>query len=188
MATVGYERVSTADQNTDHQLQGVATDIVFTDKASGKDTNRPELAQALQYVRAGDVFVVHSMDRLDRNLADLRSIVNQLTSKGVVVKFHKEQPTFTGDDSPMNTLLLNLLGSVAEFERVLIKERQREGIAVAKTKGRYKGGQPNLSPAQADELRGRHAAGEGDNQAGPKVQPQPRVRVQLCWGWMIRTR
>lgn len=119
MATVGYERVSTADQNTDHQLQGVATDIVFTDK----DTNRPELERALQYVRAGDVFVVHSMDRLDRNLADLRSIVNQLTSTGVVVKFHKEQPTFTGDDSPMNTLLLNLLGSVAEFERVLIKER-----------------------------------------------------------------
>lgn len=82
MATVGYERVSTADQNTDHQLQGVATDIVFTDKASGKDTNRPELERALQYVRAGDVFVVHNMDRLDRNLADLRSIVNQLTSKG----------------------------------------------------------------------------------------------------------
>ena len=78
-----------------------------------------------------------------------------------MVKFHKEQPTFTGDDSPINTLLLNLLGSVAEFERVLIKERQSEGIAVAKTKGRYKGGQPNLSPAQADELRGRHAAGEG---------------------------
>ena len=154
MVTVGYERVRTADQNTDHQLQGVATDIVFTDKTSGKDTNRPELERALQYVRTGDVFVIHSMDRLDRNLADLRSIVNQLTSKGVVVKFHKEQPTFTGDDSPMNTLLLNLLGSVAEFERVLIKERQREGIAVAKTKGRYKGGQPNLSPAQADELRG----------------------------------
>lgn len=154
MATVGYERVSTADQNTDHQLQGVATDIVFTDKASGKDTNRPELERALQYVRAGDVFVVHSMDRLDRNLADLRSIVNQLTSKGVVVKFHKEQPTFTGDDSPMNTLLMNLLGSVAEFERVLIKERQREGIAVAKTKGRYKSGQPNLSPRP-----GRRASG-----------------------------
>lgn len=167
MATVGYERVSTAEQNTDHQLQGVATDIVFTDKASGKDTNRPELERALQYVRAGDVFVIHSMDRLDRNLADLRSIVNQQISKGVVVKFHKEQPTFTGDDSPMNTLLLNLLGSVAEFERVLIKKRQREGIAVAKTKGRYKGGQPNLSPAQADELRGRHAAGEGGQPSWP---------------------
>lgn len=101
------------------------------------------------------------MDRLARNLADLRSTVNQLTSKGVVVKFHKEQLTFTGDDSPMNTLLLNLLGSVAEFERALIKERQREGIAVAKTKGRHKGGQPKLSPAQTDELRARHAAGEG---------------------------
>ena len=95
MATVGYERVSTADQNTDHQLQGVATDIVFTDKASGKDTNLPELERALQYVRAGDVFVVHSMDRLDRNLADLRSIVNQLTSKGgVVVKFHRRRQSY----------------------------------------------------------------------------------------------
>lgn len=110
MSTVGYERVSTADQNTDRQLQRVATNIVFTDKASSKDTNRPELERALQYVRAGDVFVVHSMDRLARNLADLRPIVNQLTSKGVVVKFHKEQLTFTGDDSPMNTLLLNCWG------------------------------------------------------------------------------
>lgn len=86
--------------------------------------------------------------------------MNQLTSKGVVVKFHKEQLTFTGDDSPMNTLLLNLLGSVAEFERALIKERQREGNAVAKSKGKYKGGQPKLTSIQADELRTRRVAGE----------------------------
>jgi DNA invertase Pin-like site-specific DNA recombinase len=157
---VGYQRVSTIDQNTERQLDGVEVDKVFTDKASGKDTNRPQLACALEYVREDDTLVVHSMDRLARNLEDLRRIVRELTSSGVKVEFVNESLTFAGDDSPMNTLLLSMLGAVAEFERSMIIERQREGIAIAKAAGKYKGRQASLSQMQAGELRERLAKGE----------------------------
>lgn len=157
---IGYRRVSTTDQNTARQLDGVQLDKVFTDEASGKDTNRPELARAIDYVREGDTFVIHSMDRLARNLEDLRRVVRDLTSKGVRVEFVKESLTFAGDDSPMNTLLLSMLGAVAEFERSMILERQREGIAIAKAAGKYKGRKAALSPPQATELRDRLTLGE----------------------------
>ena len=157
---VGYLRVSTVDQNTERQLDGIALDKVFTDKASGKDTNRPELMRALEYVREGDILVVHSMDRLARNLEDLRRIVRELTGRGVRVEFVKESLTFTGEDSAMNTLLLSMLGAVAEFERSMILERQREGIAIAKAAGKYKGRKAALSQDQARELSDRLANGE----------------------------
>lgn len=159
-ARVGYQRVSTVDQNTDRQLEGVKLDKTFTDHASGKSTDRPELARALEYVRDGDTLVVHSMDRLARNLEDLRRVVRELTAEGVAVEFVTERLTFTGDDSPMNTLLLSMLGAVAEFERSQIRERQLEGIAIAKTKGVYKGRKPALTDDQADELTRRLEAGE----------------------------
>lgn len=157
---VGYQRVSTLDQNTARQLDGIELDKVFTDKASGKDANRPELARAIDYVRDGDTFVVHSMDRLARNLEDLRRIVRELTVQGVRVEFSKENLTFAGDDSPMNTLLLSMLGAVAEFERSMILERQREGIAIAKAAGKYKGRKASLSETQVAELRDRLSRGE----------------------------
>jgi DNA invertase Pin-like site-specific DNA recombinase len=157
---VGYQRVSTIDQNTDRQLDGVELDKMFSDKASGKDTQRPQLAACLEYVREGDTLVVHSMDRLARNLEDLRRLVRELTRQGVKVEFVKENLTFAGDDSPMNTLLLSMLGAVAEFERSMILERQREGIALAKAAGKYKGRKAALTDEQADELRARLAAGE----------------------------
>lgn len=157
---VGYQRVSTVDQNTARQLDGVQLDKVFIDKASGKDANRPELARALEYVREGDTLVVHSMDRLARNLEDLRRIVRELTGKGVRVEFVKESLAFTGEDSAMNTLLLSMLGAVAEFERSMILERQREGIALAKAAGKYKGRKAALTAAQVDELRKRLATKE----------------------------
>jgi DNA invertase Pin-like site-specific DNA recombinase len=157
---IGYQRVSTVDQNTDRQLEGVELDKVFTDKASGKDTNRPELARVIDYLRDGDTLVVHSMDRLARNLEDLRRIVRELTGKGIRVEFVKESLTFTGEDSPMNTLLLSMLGAVAEFERSMILERQREGIALAKAAGKYKGRKAALTDERADELRARLTAGE----------------------------
>jgi DNA invertase Pin-like site-specific DNA recombinase len=157
---IGYLRVSTVDQNTDRQLDGIELDKVFTDKASGKDTNRPELAQAIDYLREGDTLVVHSMDRLARNLEDLRRIVRELTRQGVRVEFVKESLTFTGEDSAMNTLLLSMLGAVAEFERSMLLERQREGIAIAKAAGKYKGRKASLSETQAGELRERLAKGE----------------------------
>lgn len=156
---VGYVRVSSVDQNTVRQLDGVAVDKTFTDKASGKDTSRVQLAAMLDYVREGDLLIVHSMDRLARNLDDLRKIVLGLTARGVHVQFMKESLTFTGEDSPMSNLLLSLLGAVAEFERSLIRERQREGIAQAKKAGVYKGRVPSLKPEQVTELRARVALG-----------------------------
>jgi DNA invertase Pin-like site-specific DNA recombinase len=157
---VGYERVSTVEQSTDRQLADVAVDRTFTDKASGKSTDRPALAEALRYVRDGDSLIVHSMDRLARNTEDLLRVVRELTAQGVRVEFIKEGLTFTGDDSPMNNLLLSMLGAVAQFERALILERQREGIAIAKAKGVYKGRKAKLTADQAEELRTRLAAGE----------------------------
>lgn len=157
---IGYIRVSTTDQNTDRQLDGLTLDRTYTDKASGKDTNRPQLTEAISYARAGDTLVIHSLDRLARNLTDLKSIVAQLTGKGVTVEFVKERLTFTGEDSPMSHLLLNLMGAFAEFERAIIRERQAEGIALAKTRGVYRGRVSKLTPAQASELKQRAASGE----------------------------
>ncbi|WDL96927.1 recombinase family protein [Alicyclobacillus sp. ALC3] len=157
---IGYVRVSTVDQNTERQLDGMVLDKVYTDKVSGKNTERPQLQALLDYVRDGDTVVVHSMDRLARNLDDLRKLVFGLTSKGVVVEFVKEHLTFTGDDSPMANLMLSIMGAVAQFERELIKERQREGIAVAKQKGVYTGRKPALTEQQAAELRRRAEQGE----------------------------
>jgi DNA invertase Pin-like site-specific DNA recombinase len=157
---VGYIRVSSLDQNTDRQLEGQDLDKVFTDKASGKDTNRPQLKACLEYIREGDVLVVHSMDRLARSLDDLRRMVLDLTKKGIHVQFVKENLLFTGEDSPMSHLLLSLLGAVAEFERSMIRERQREGIAIAKKAGVYKGRKPSLTDEQVQEIRTRANAGE----------------------------
>jgi len=125
---IGYIRVSSFDQNPERQLDQVPLDKVFTDTASGKDTQRPALADLLAFVREGDTVVIHSMDRLARNLDDLRSLVHTLTKRGVHIQFIKEGLLFTGDDSPMATLLLSVMGAFAEFERSLIRERQREGV------------------------------------------------------------
>jgi DNA invertase Pin-like site-specific DNA recombinase len=157
---IGYIRVSTVGQNTDRQLDGIDLDKKFTDKVSGKDTNRPQLQAALEYLRDGDVLCVHSMDRLARNLDDLRKIVLGLTARGVVVEFLKEHLTFTSDGDAMAQLLLSVMGAFAEFERALIKERQREGIELAKKRGVYKGRKPSLTSVQVSEIRKRVKAGE----------------------------
>lgn len=158
--TVGYIRVSTVDQNTERQLDGIKLDKVFTDKASGKDTKRPQLKAALDYVRDGDKLVVHSLDRLARNLVDLRNIVSDLTARDVIVEFIKEKLTFTSEDNAMSNLLLSVMGAFAEFERSLIRERQREGIALAKRAGKYKGRKKALNPERVADLRKRVSAGE----------------------------
>ena len=157
---VGYVRVSSLDQNPQRQLEDIPVDRLFTDTASGKDVHRPELEQLLDYVREGDTVIVHSMDRLARNLDDLRSLVRKLTQRGVRLQFVKEQLTFTGDDSPMSNLLLSVMGAFAEFERALIRERQREGIALAKQRGAYRGRKKALSNDQVAELKARVSAGE----------------------------
>ena len=152
---VGYVRVSSYDQNPERQLEHLQADRVFTDRTSGKDILRPQLQALLDYVRDGDTIVVHSMDRLARNLVDLRRLVDEQTARGVRVQFVKENMTFTGEASPMANFMLSVLGAVAEFERELIRERQREGIALAKRRGAYRGRKKTLSDDQADELRRR---------------------------------
>lgn len=138
--TVGYIRVSTAEQNTDRQLDGIALDRIFTDKMTGSIKDRPQLQAMLDYVRYGDTVVVHSLDRLARSLEDLISIINQLNQKGVSFKSIKDNLTFDGvNNSPMDKFFLHILGAVSELERTLIRERQKEGIEKAKKKGVYKG-------------------------------------------------
>lgn len=157
---IGYIRVSSFDQNPERQLEQAEVSKVFTDKASGKDTERPALEELLAFVREGDTVVVHSMDRLARNLDDLRRLVQQLTQRGVRIEFVKECLTFTGEDSPMANLLLSVMGAFAEFERELIRERQREGIALAKQRGAYRGRKKALSTEQVAALQSRASAGE----------------------------
>lgn len=160
MSRIGYVRVSSLGQNTARQLEGLELERVFTDKASGKDTHRPQLEQLLSYVREGDTVVVHSLDRLGRNLLDLQSLVLQLTGKGVTVEFIKEHMVFKpGEQDSMSTLLFSIMGAFAQFERDLIRERQLEGIAQAKKRGAYKGRKPKLIPVQVQELR--EAASKG---------------------------
>lgn len=160
MADIAYLRVSTLDQKTDRQLDGHSFDEVFEDKASAATTNRPKLEECLRYVRKGDVLHVHSIDRLARNLADLLSLLKDLTGRGVAVKFHKEKLTFTGEENPFQMLQLQIIGAVAQFERSIIRERQREGIAKAKAKGKHCGRNAKLTPRQVGELRRRCEAGE----------------------------
>jgi DNA invertase Pin-like site-specific DNA recombinase len=158
---IGYIRVSSLDQNAERQLDGIHLDKVFADKASGKDTNRPQLQAALNHVRAGDTLTVHSMDRLARNVEDMLRLVREMNNRGVSVEFIKENMSFTaGSEDPRSTLMFTMLSAFAQFERSLIKERQREGIALAKAKGNvYKGRKPALNAARIAQLREQAAAG-----------------------------
>lgn len=157
---LGYIRVSSFDQNPERQLENLELDKLFIDKASGRSTNRPKLKKLLEYARQGDTIVIHSMDRLARDLKDLRSLVGFFTGKDIKVKFIKENLTFSGEESAMSNLLLSIMGGFAEFERNLIRERQLEGIALAKKKGLYKGGKRKLSNDQVIELQKRSQNGE----------------------------
>lgn len=150
---IGYKRVSTIEQNTDRQLIDIELDKVFIDKASGKSTKRPELNNLLEYVRDDDQVFVHSIDRLARNLKDLESLIQKFNEKGTSVSFVKENLTFSGENDPMQNLMLQLIGAVAQFERAIILERQREGIELAKKRGVYKGKQQKLTDEQVSALR-----------------------------------
>lgn len=154
--TVGYVRVSSADQNLARQLDALGpVDRLFEDKVSGGSrTDRHGLNDCLRYIRDGDTVRVASMDRLARSLADLQQIVDDILTKGARVHFIKENQTYTpaGDD-PMSRLLLHILGAFAEFERNLIRERQAEGIRIAKAAGKYRGRTRSLTPGQVATAR-----------------------------------
>lgn len=178
---VGYVRVSTVEQNTERQLDGLTLDKIFTDKASGKDTNRPQLQAAINYVRDGDKFIVHSMDRLARNVEDMLRLVRELNEKGVSVQFVKENMTFVaGSDDPRASLMFTMLSAFAQFERSLIKERQREGIAIAKAKGRYKGRPPKLDADQVAKMRERVSTGV----AKAKVAREFKITRETLYQYM----
>jgi DNA invertase Pin-like site-specific DNA recombinase len=150
---IGYIRVSTTDQNPDRQLEGIQIDKKFIDYASAGSTNRPQLQSMLEFVREDDIVVVHSMDRLARNLMDLRTLVSGLVSRKVQVHFMKENMQFNGCDSAMANLLLSIMGAFAEFEHSFIRERQKEGIAIAKKAGKFKGGQTKLTSEKIVRLK-----------------------------------
>ena len=149
---IGYIRVSSITQNTERQLVDVVIDKLFEDKISAKDTKRKGLTDCLDYLREDDVLHVHSIDRLARNLADLQKLVGSLISRGVSVHFHKENLVFNGSENAMAKLMLQMMGAFAEFERDLIRERQREGIALAKQKGKILGRRASLNKDQLVEV------------------------------------
>ena len=158
---IGYIRVSSFDQNPERQLEGVQLDRTFTDKASGKDTKRPQLNAMLEFIREGDTVIVHSMDRLARNLDDLRRMVQDLTAKGISIQFVSENLVFSSDKANhTSNLMLSIMGAFAEFERAIIRERQREGIELVKKRGVYKGRKKSPSADQITPLKQRAASGE----------------------------
>jgi DNA invertase Pin-like site-specific DNA recombinase len=150
---IGYIRVSTTDQNPDRQLESMQVDKKFIDYASAKSTDRPQLQMMLEFVREDDIVMVHSMDRLARNVTDLRNLVNCLVAKKVQVHFMKENLQFTGIESAMSNLLLSLMGAFAEFEHAFIRERQAEGISIAKKQGKFHGGHKKLNAEKIAILR-----------------------------------
>lgn len=156
MALVFYARVSSKSQNLDRQLaraKEVEADKVFTDKFSGKNTNRPGLHELFSYVREGDTVEVVSLDRLSRNYQDIQHLVQELKSKGVSLIVDDLPQTHTGNnlvDQFMLDMMINLMGFVAQNEREKIKERQRQGIEQAKKRGVYKGRPTKFSEDSSD--------------------------------------
>lgn len=169
---VGYVRVSTVDQNLDRQIEAIGeVDKLFQEKVSGANrTERPALAACLSYIREGDTVLVASMDRLARSLVDLQQIVDEIASKGATVQFLKEGQIYraSGGDS-LSRLMLQILGAFAEFERNLIRERQAEGIRIAKAAGKYRGRAQALTDEQVDIARSEIARGV----------PKARIAAQL---------
>lgn len=164
---VGYVRLSSLEQNPQRQLeelnQSGKLDRIFQDKASGgKRGNHPsQLDACIAYLRDGDELFVSSIDRLARSLTDLRARVDELTDKGVTVTFLHERLSFSrSSKDPRADLMLGVLGSFAEFERAIIRERQAEGIALAKKAGKYKGRSRALTKKQEQEVWERIARGE----------------------------
>ena len=141
MANIAYVRVSTIEQNEERQIAALDKfniDKWFIEKVSAKDTNRPELKSMLNYIREGDKVYIHDFSRLARNTADLLQLVEQFTSMGITLISNKEN---IDTATPTGKLMLTMIGAIAEFERANLLERQREGIAIAKAKGAYKGRQ-----------------------------------------------
>ena len=152
MERVGYRRVSTHDQNLERQDLG-EVDRVFEEHESGSRKDRPALEEMLGYCRDGDQIVVWSIDRLARDLRDLQSIVERVTSVGASIQFLSEGLSFgPGDSDPFSKLQFQMLGAFAEFERAITRKRQAEGIAKAKKRGVYRGGKRRIDRDRVLEM------------------------------------
>ena len=148
---IGYIRISTTDQNTARQellMEQLGVDEVYIDRMSGKNTNRPELQKMMEYVRRGDTVIVESISRFARNTRDLLELVEKLSAKGVEFVSKKEAIDTT---TPTGKFMLTVFGAVAELEREYILQRQREGIAIAKANGVYKGRKP-IQPPELEKV------------------------------------
>lgn len=153
---VGYIRVSSSGQNTGRQLEGIKLDKEFVDVMTGSIKERKNLIACMDYVRQGDTLVVDSIDRLARNLRHLQEIISELLQKGVKVRFIKENLTFSSEQDAISMLTLHMMGAFAEFERNMIRARQREGIDLARKSGKHVGRPPKLNEShkiQARELK-----------------------------------
>lgn len=150
---IGYVRVSTVDQNPDRQLDGVELDKKYIEYASGSSLKRPQLDAMMDYIREDDCVIVHSLDRLARNLKDLLELIEIFEKKKVEVRFVKENLNFNGKDSSFSKMILGILGTIYEFEREKILERQREGIEQAKRQGKYKGKQNKLTSSLIEKIK-----------------------------------
>lgn len=149
---IAYIRVSTIEQNEERQLKALENKLIdkyYIEKTSGKDINRPELMSMLDYIRQGDTVYIQDFSRLARNVKDLLNIVEQLENKGVNLISIKENLDLR---TPSGRLQLTMLGAIYEFERAMIKERQAEGIAIAKAKGMYKGRKKITYPDNWEEI------------------------------------
>lgn len=171
---IGYIRVSTADQNPERQrteLEAADVEEIYEDRVSGKNLDRPQLQEMLAFIRKGDTIIVHSLDRLARNLSDLLKTVEALTQKGVSIQFLKEKLEFDAgkDASPTAKLMLQLVGAFAEFERSMIKARQREGIELAKARGAYLGRKRTVTPEQIEAVEKKMSLGMPLSVAAKKV-------------------
>ena len=171
---IGYIRVSTADQNPERQrteLEAADVEEIYEDRVSGKNLDRPQLQEMLAFIRKGDTIIVHSLDRLARTLSDLLKTVEALTQKGVSIHFLKEKLEFDAgkDASPTAKLMLQLVGAFAEFERSMIKARQREGIELAKARGAYLGRKRTVTPEQIEAVEKKMSLGMPLSVAAKKV-------------------
>jgi len=152
MATIAYRRCSSVDQKLDRQ--DIQADKTFEEKLSGKDRNRPALAAMLDYIREGDLIKVWDISRLARDLMDLQNIITEINDKGATIQFLTENLTFAPDvDNPIATMQLQMMGAFAQFERAVKRQRQLEGIAIAKDKGKYSGGSKRINRERVHQLR-----------------------------------
>ena len=157
---LGYKRVSSINQSTDRQLDGIDLDKVFEDYSTGGNRNRPALDRLMDHIREGDAIHVHSIDRLARNLIDLMSLITLINEKGASIQFHTEKMSFTGLSDPLQTLQLQVMGAVAQFERAIVNERAAEGRALAVSRGVKFGRKPLLSKSQVLEVRRQRESGK----------------------------